>query len=129
MKEIQPPAPPVNAAERIPRKSESSPPLKHGEHAKLVTYSAVFGRKEQQLRKFEIGEVEKYAQYDASVAIKGLSPGKRKWWFLQIVPNNLMYAVIYDRNNAPLYDSRGDVPCDMEKWSAAKAEMAQRGFA
>jgi len=97
-----------------------------GENATLVTYSAVFGQKEEQLRKFEVGEIEKYAQHDVSVTIRGLSPGKRKWWLIRLVPDDTKYAIIYDQRNVAIYDSREDVPCDMEKWKASKSEMDHR---
>ena len=97
-----------------------------GENATLVTYSAVFGQKEEQLRKFEVGEIEKYAQYDVSITIRGLNPGKRKWWCILLVPDDTKYAIIYDQKNVAVYDSREDVPCDMEKWKATKNEISQR---
>jgi hypothetical protein len=97
-----------------------------GEHATLVSFSSVFGRKEKKLRKFEIGEIGAYAQYSISITIKGLNPGKQKWWFIRVVPDNITYFLIEDREGRVLCDSREAVPCDMEAWQATQAEMRRR---
>ena len=45
----------------------------------LIKHCAVFGTRRNPFRKFRIGAVGPYAQYDTSVTIYIVPPRKRKW--------------------------------------------------
>jgi hypothetical protein len=97
-----------------------------GENAIIYRHSAVFGIQHDPVRKFEIGSVEPYAQYEKSVSIKGVSSGRRRWRYFRVTGDNLSYYIIKNAAGRELYDSRADVPCDMAKWQEAADEMKQR---
>jgi hypothetical protein len=101
-----------------------------GEHAIIIRHSSVCGIRRTEVRKFEVSEIAAYAQYNASVVVRYILPGKRKWDGVRVLPDNTSYYTIttlggveYGRT---LYDSRQDVPCDMAAWQATQDEMRQR---
>jgi hypothetical protein len=100
--------------------------MRKGEHATIVGHSAVFGTKETAVRSWEISAVKPYAQYDKSVVVFFVRPGKRKKEGWYCTPENLSYYTIKDRSGETVYDSRDDVPCDMGKWQEAADEMKSR---
>jgi len=81
------------------------------------------------VRKFEVHDPKPYAQYPTSVMVSFVKPGKRKWAYFTVVPDNLRYLTI-EHDDVVLYDSRTDVPCDMTKWESVyqknKAQWLER---
>jgi hypothetical protein len=76
-------------------------------------------------RRFHIGQVEPYAQYDRSVLISFMPPRKRTWEAFQTKPDNLVYYTVRNKDGVVVYDSRQDVPCDMEAFAATRQRFAQ----
>ena len=91
----------------------------------LVQHCGVFGRIETECRWAHVGAVERYAQYERAVCISFCKPRQRRWCFIHIVSNDVRYATL-EQNGRVVYDSRTDVPCDMEKWEATRKEWIGR---
>jgi hypothetical protein len=70
--------------------------------------------------KFSVSDVRPYAQYERSVSISFTRPRKRRSEFLPVF-GDLTYVTI-DAGGRTIYDSRDDVPIDMDKWEATRAE-------
>jgi hypothetical protein len=85
--------------------------------ALLIQHCAVMGRVETRVRAYQIGPVEPYAQYPVSVNVYFFKPRERHFAWFCLVPDNLRYLVIEVAGQV-VYDSRTDVPCDMEVWTA-----------
>jgi hypothetical protein len=100
--------------------------MRKGEHGTIVDHSAVFGESQTAVRSWEVSEVKPYAQYEKSLTIFFVKPGKRKSDGYRCTPENLRYYTIKDRSGETVYDSRDDVPCDMGKWQEAADEMKSR---
>jgi hypothetical protein len=92
---------------------------------KITTHHAFGGDAVREVRMFRIGEPVRYAQYDRSVSIDYVLPRKRNWGSIRAVPNNLVYYTIEAAGFT--YDSRSDVPCDMDAFHASRERFqAQR---
>jgi hypothetical protein len=100
--------------------------MRKGEHGTIVDHSAVFGERKTAVRSWEVSEVKPYAQYEKSLTIVFVRPGKRKSEGYLCTPENLRYYTIKNRSGETVYDSRADVPCDMDAWQAATDEMKSR---
>jgi hypothetical protein len=101
--------------------SETLTPTRSGGRAVLKRYCAVFGYHETPVRKFTVYEVEPRAQYDRSVMISWVEPRKRSSEATVIVPNDYRFMTI-EVDGETVYDSRIDIPCDMDKWKVTHAE-------
>ena len=116
--------PPANS----PLSSDSSPLLGRDEKisggaATLIRHSAVFGVSTTPVRKFTVGKVQQpYAQYDRAVSIDYVQPRKRRDVRETIMSDNLTYIVIESGGHV-VYDSRTDVPCDMDKWEQTNSKF------
>lgn len=93
-----------------------------GGPATLKIYNAVFGYSEEPIRKFTIGEVRPYAQHDRSVAVTFIRPRKRSSMRMTVVPENHRFVTI-EAGGKTVYDSRVDVPCDMDQWNETNAKF------
>ena len=89
--------------------------IREGEKATIIQHCAVFGNLKTEVRKYEVSDPKPYAQYLTSIHVSFVKPGKRKWAYFTIVPDDLRYLTV-EHNGEVLYDSRTDVPCDMTKW-------------
>ncbi len=92
--------------------------------ATIVTHCAVFGRMTTPARKWRVGEVRPYAQYPVSAIVAYVKPSNRKAVYLSVVPEDIRYITI-EQDGATVYDSRADVPCDMERWAQTRARFAK----
>ena len=63
-----------------------------------------------------------------TVTVHYVKPGKRKKWGFHVVQDELTYITI-EQDNCLVYDSRTEVPWDMEKFSATVEDMAKRRMA
>jgi hypothetical protein len=94
---------------------------REGEHAVLTQHCAVFGDLTQTVRKFKVDEVRN--TYGVrSVSIYCVEPRKRNGEMYTMSSNTSRYITI-SVNGAVVYDSRDDVPCDMDQWRATRARF------
>jgi hypothetical protein len=100
--------------------------MRQGEKATVVSHCAVSGIVRHAVRKWSVGDVQPYAQYPCSVAVKFTKPRKRRGWIKMILPDDIQYVTIETLTGAVLYDSRTDVPCDMAKWGETAARIANQ---
>ena len=83
--------------------------------------------RETLVRSFSVGDVRQDRAYDRpSVTVKFLEPRKRKWNSTYIPPTNLGYLTI-ESGGCTVYDSRDDVPCDMDYFNAARDRLKGKG--
>lgn len=100
-----------------------------GDKALIVDHCALFGRHEWLVRKFSVSEVRPYAQYERSVSVDFVKPRKRTWQRTAVLENNRRYITIESADGELIYDSRSDIPCDMDQWEATRCEFEGRaGF-
>ena len=99
-----------------------------GEKATIVQHCAVFGTLKTEVRKLTIGTPRPYAQHRVSITISFVKPRERKWSSYTMTPDDLRYLTI-EQDGKVLYDSRTDVPVDMEAWRARYAEERARWLA
>src|SRR6185503_4508329 len=98
--------------------SEITSQIREGDKATIIQHCAVFGRMKRDVRKFRVEEPSKHAQYPVSIAVRFVEPRKRTGSSYRIVPDNIRYLTIEAKGQV-VYDSRPDVPCDMEVWEAS----------
>jgi hypothetical protein len=94
--------------------------------ATIVKHNAVMGRLERPVRWFRTSPPQRFAQYEAAVYVAFKEPRQRVMKFYDVVPDDCCYVEILDASGAVLWDSRQEVPCDMGKWEATRAEMGGR---
>jgi hypothetical protein len=86
-----------------------------GGHALIVQHRAIDGRLETLVRWFKVDAVQPHAQHPVSVTVWFKEPRKRTPGAFTMVPENRRYLTI-EVGRETVYDSREDVPCDMDKW-------------
>lgn len=86
----------------------------------LITHCAVSGLIVRKISEFVVSEVKPYGQYETSVRINFVEPRKRGLAYKMVIPDDIQFVTI-ERKGAVLYDSRLDVPCDMEKFNRSWA--------
>lgn len=92
-----------------------------GGKATIAHHSAVFGRQVTEVRTWTVSEPEPYAQYSLAVVVSYREPRQRRSWVCRVFPDNLKYLTIEEAGEV-VYDSRADVPCDMDKHAASWAK-------
>ena len=91
----------------------------------IIEHCAVAGRIETPIRAYCVEPPAPYAQHPVAVAVVFIRARKRRANVRYTVPDNLRYMTIEEGGNV-VYDSRTDVPCDMDSWHHAKARHADR---
>jgi hypothetical protein len=100
-----------------------------GQDAVIIAHNAIFGDHRRPVGEFHVSDVKPFAQYDRSVYICWRSPTARtRWTAIAVVPNDMLFYTI-ERYGDVLYDSRSDIPCDMDVFAEKKAEWETRGQA
>jgi hypothetical protein len=89
-------------------------------NAVLVQHCAVSGRLETRVRAYEVIPAP-----PQSVRVVVIEPRKRRRGAYTITADNLRYLTIEVADQV-VYDSRGDVPCDMAAWATSQARLAER---
>ena len=80
-----------------------------------MEHDAIGGRREFVVRKFRVGEVEPDEHRGKSVLVSIVGPRKRTWLHSRIVGDYFVFLTI-EVEGCVVYDSREDVPCDMERF-------------
>jgi hypothetical protein len=103
-----------------------------GENAILVEHNAMIGAvfhgepmRFDCARPVRTFKIEYPTRYPQSVGIWFKPPRRHDWFRYEVLPDNLIYYTIETEIGYVLYDSRDDVPCDMEVFSATKERSAQ----
>lgn len=102
-----------------------SSPVREGTHADLVSHCSVFGRSVTPVRWFRVGEARPYAQYARSVDVFFIEPRKRKKYVMQAHEGGPRFITI-EVQGQTVYDSRTEVPVDMDKWEADRIRLLSR---
>jgi hypothetical protein len=80
------------------------------------------GRLETPVRAYLVEPPRPYAQHRASVSVAFIEPRQSRAAFYRILGDNLRYLTI-EVDGQVIYDSRSDVPCDMDHWAATNARF------
>ncbi len=80
---------------------------------------------ERKVRRFDVEDVRRYAQHDRTVTVMFVHPRERRSCFYTMKPDDTRYLTI-EVDGQTVYDSRDDVPCDMEKWQASRKRFIDR---
>jgi hypothetical protein len=102
-----------------------------GKHGVIIRHRAVLGRRKAgesldyderlPVRKWEVCAPKPYGSWTTSVTIQFLRyPRRRQWHDYTAVPDNLSYLTIENAEGITLYDSRRDLPFDMEKFTESR---------
>ena len=90
-------------------------PQLSGDDAIVYFHSSVFGVSQKPVRKFTVGKPKPYAQYPVSVNVSFVEPKKRSWLYVTATPNSPQFVTV-EADGKTVYDSRQDVPIDMDHW-------------
>jgi hypothetical protein len=93
-----------------------------GDKATIIFHSCVFGLSRREVRKFTVCDPKPYAQHPISVRVEFIEPRERTSKSTTITPEDHRYLTI-EHGEEVLYDSRADVPIDMEWWRAKYEEF------
>lgn len=96
-----------------------------GKRATIITHCSVMGTFRTEVRTFSVCDPAPYAQYKVAVQIYYREPRQRRTWIISVTPPpaDQRYVTIESPEGVELYDSRRDVPCDMEKWHETAARF------
>jgi hypothetical protein len=121
------PEPPAATEPRKPQPKKQPPKPNQlsgrysGGAATIIGHDAVMGRWETNVRQWAVGDVSLSTKNVASTSIRFIKPGKR---------NSGSYTVNVDTRYLTveagcdvLYDSRWDVPVDMDRWAETNAKF------
>lgn len=88
--------------------------------ALIIQHCALFGRLETPARAYGISPVRTGAK-GPEVSVRFIPPGKRTAAYYTMRADNLRYLTI-EVQGAERYDSRTQVPCDMDSWTQTYAQ-------
>ena len=91
-----------------------------GGRALIVQHCAVWGDLPTQVRSFRVHGPQVYAQYPTFVVVVLKEPKRRNAAYFNVTPDNIRYLTI-EQDGEVVYDSRSEVPCDMEAWNQPAA--------
>jgi hypothetical protein len=99
-----------------------------GDKAVLHFYSSVlYAHHTYPAREFSVTERRPYAQYNRALSVYWVEPRKRNGQSITISPlANHTYAVV-EVDGEYVYDSRADIPIDMNKFRATRARFEMDG--
>lgn len=81
----------------------------------VVVHCAMFGRVERQVKSYKVGPPVPFTNYPIGLIVTFTEPRAKTDGAYTIVPGNTRYVTVEDRGRV-LYDSRTQIPCDMEAW-------------
>jgi len=88
----------------------------HGEKATIIQHCSALGILKTEVRKFDVHEPKPYAQYPISVTVWFVEPRKRNRYYYTMTPDGIRFLTI-ECGGKVVYDSRTDIPIDMDKWT------------
>ncbi len=95
----------------------------------MIQHCTVRGTRPRVIRDFKIGSVRPHppffpgeAEYAKSVEISFVEPGNPTWSAVTVYDDDASYVTI-ERDGVEVYDSRRDVPVDMDRWNAYRAQF------
>ncbi len=97
---------------------------RQGEQATITRHSAVGYGFSRGVREFKVHDPEPHAQYSVSVSIEYKMPRKRTRQWMRAVPEDISFITI-EVDGQTVYDSRSDVPCDMDEYQAVADRLGQ----
>ena len=110
--------------------SAAEPQMKYTGTATIIQHCAFMGEVKTVVRWFAVSQLSTRTDpllYDRppsySVRIGFMRSRERTKLSIEVRNDNTHYVSIEDEAGRQLYDSRKNVPCDMEKWQAAKEQM------
>jgi hypothetical protein len=105
----------------------SKPTIREGGKATIIQHCAVFGTVKTQVRMWSVGEPKPYAQYPVAVYVGFCKPRLQQ---MVVHHRDAGRFLTVESGGEVLYDSRADVPIDMEAWKARyrkeRAEWLER---
>jgi hypothetical protein len=114
------------AAAPMPRPEPEWRSMVKPKNAVLQIYSCTMWAHEViPIRQFSVGDVEPYAQYERAVLIDFTEPRKRNGARYAVVPTNFKYVTIEVAAKV-VYDSRADIPVDMDWFNAERTAYDAR---
>jgi hypothetical protein len=90
-----------------------------GSNEAAIVDTEDFGVSQYLARKFSVYRPEPYAQHPISVGVSWCRPRERKSKYKTIVPNGMEYFTVKAPDGRLLYDSRTDIPVDMDAFAAS----------
>ena len=103
----------------------TQPSLRAGAQATIHYLDAVMGDRSHYVRRWWVTEPAPYAQYPVAVRLHWLAPRKRTSRSTVIHPET-RYILVTTADGGTVYDSRDDVPCDMDEFNATRQQFADR---
>jgi hypothetical protein len=101
------------------------PQIREGQNTTVILHCAGSGQKRTIVKKYIVYEPRPSLLDAVVVDIEYIEPRKRKWEYRTIMPDNFRFVTI-EADSQIVYDSRLDVPCDMELWLEAFGKCQAR---
>ena len=99
--------------------------MREGTNGVIERHSAVLGTRRWKVRKWRVFEPARYAQYATAIAVVYVEARKRSWKGVHICPDDLAYLIIKGEDGTTLYDSRTEIPCDMERCQSTASRFRE----
>jgi hypothetical protein len=99
-------------------------PIKGG-RALIVQHCCVYGDLPTPVRQFTVHPPKPYAQHPTEVLVSFIEPRRRNGAYYHVAPDNVRYLTI-EQDGVIIYDSRSEVPCDMEQWKQSSLRHGLR---
>ena len=98
----------------------------HGTEYKMVQHCTVYGDLPTIICHWEIKESCRNGG-EKTVLVIFTEPRKRNSKHIRVDPDNIRYTTIESMDGSILYDSRDDIPCDMEKMEREQTAIYRTG--
>lgn len=90
-------------------------------NAVIIQHCAVMGRLATPARAYQVSAPRPVTRTQTGITVSFIKPRQRRSAYYQITSDNLRYLTI-EVGGHVVYDSRHDIPCDMEQWAATNAK-------
>jgi len=101
--------------------------IRKGEHAIIVHHSVKRGRRERRARRYEMLSPDAIGDFVPAVVLRYKAPRCRNWEYIYVVPCGYHYLTI-EKDGQEVYDSRTEIPCDMELFEELGRLMTVSGY-
>jgi len=101
--------------------------IRKGTDSTIVKYLVKEGKRETFVRTYEMLVPQPIGHYETALVIRHKAPRERHWRYEYAIPCGYAYLTI-EKAGKIVYDSRSEIPCNMEQFEALHELMKESGY-
>ena len=101
--------------------------IRKGTDSIIVKHSVKEGTREIFVRTYEMLISQSIGHYEMVLVLRHKAPRERHWRYMYAIPCGYAYLTV-EKEGKIVYDSRSEIPCNMEQFKALHALMKESGY-